>query len=183
MWLTRGFVVFQNTFQHSEIQDPRSDLLPCWFNFAHKIGYSAYKIGSSGSGIPVTCRFASRKTTHKLLLLQKNWFVIQTHNLPNLGSEFCIWGTKWRIWAAFRKNTKSGAELMLEWEYDLHLHLLGVQIHVHVSFSVGPSYNSSWPSSYHWTDVMINHRCFWWQIWAIWAPGCLVHICPRSDIS
>ena len=182
MWLTRGFMVFQNTFQHSEIQDPRSDLLPCWFNFAHKIGYSAYKIGSSGSGIPVTCRFASCKTTHKLLLLQKNRFVIQTQDLPNLGSELCSWGTKWRIWAAFRKKTKSGAELMLEWEYDLHL--LGVQIHVHVSFSVGTSYNSSWPSSYHWTDVMINHRCFWWQIWArdqIWAA--FVHICSRSYIT
>ena len=133
-------MLFQNTFQHSEIQDPRSDLLPCWFNFAHKIG-------SSGSWIPVTSRFASCKTAHKLLLLQKNWSVIQTHNLPNLGSEFCIWGTKWRIWAAFRNNAKSGAELMLEW--DSHIR---VQIHVHVSFSVGPSYNSSWPSSYHQTD-------------------------------
>lgn len=34
-------MLFQNTFQHSEIQDPRSDLRPCWFNFAHNLEFQS----------------------------------------------------------------------------------------------------------------------------------------------
>ena len=161
-------------FFKTHFNTPRSKIQDLIYvlNIASKIGYS-------GPGIPVTCRFASRNTTHKLLLLGKNRFVIQTHNLPNLGSEFCSRGTKSRIWAAFRKNTKSRV-----WA-DAGMR---VQIHVHVS----------WKPS-RWVAVITrrgHHLIIWQMRWSIavafggkfeqhliWAAGCLVHICSRSYIT